>query len=319
MRVGIIGTGWGRMHIGAFRAAGADVAVLCGRNLDKTRGIAQRENVATATDDVGELCQRVDIVVVASSDGAHRDHVRTALAAKRHVLCEKPLAMTLAEAKELVTAADQSGVRCAVGFPYRQLPPLIGLRAWLMTKGPVREIDVVLRSSFVTTLEGSGDFGGTSHIVDAALWLARGEPESVFASLGEGAVALHVRMRGGARLNLIHRPTAEPGIHGSWSIAGEGYEAGFFGGYQPSVGGWRVSAPRAFSDGAWRDVANGIDPRPHHREPWAEAHVTAARHFLAGDLARLASFRDGARVQAIFDAATRSQASGRREPLSAGG
>ena len=315
MKVGIIGTGWGRMHIGAFRAAGADVAVLCGRNLEKTRGIAQRENIATATDDVAKLCEQVDVVVVASPDGKHRDHVRAALNAKRHVLCEKPLAMTLAEAKELVAAADASGVRCAVGFPYRQLAPMIGLRAWLMTRSPVREIDVTLRSSFVTTLEGSGDFGGTSHITDAALWLARGEPESVFASLGEGAVAIHVRMRGGARLNLVHRPTAEPGIHGSWSIAGEGYEAGFFGGYQPALGGWRVSAPRAYVDGAWRDVAHGIEPRPHQREPWAEAHVTAARHFLDGDLARLATFRDGARVQAVLDAAARSHASGKREPV----
>lgn len=315
MKVGIIGTGWGRMHIGAFRAAGADVAVLCGRNLEKTRGIAQRENIATATDDVRKLCELVDIVVVASPDGMHRDHVRAALAAKKHVLCEKPLAMTLAEARELVTAAGASGVRCAVGFPYRQLPPLIGLRAWLMTKGPVRELDVTLRSSFVTTLEGTGDFGGTSHIIDAALWLTRGEPDSVFASIGDGAIALHVALRGGGRLNLIHRPTAEPGIHGSWSIAGEGWEAGFFGGYQPSVGGWRVSAPRAFIDGGWRDVANGIDPRPHHREPWAEAHVTAARHFLEGDLARLASFKDGARVQAVLDAAARSQASARREAI----
>src|SRR5512134_2685697 len=103
MRVGIIGTGWGRMHVGAFRAAGATVAALCGRNLEKTRGIAAREGIALATTDVAELCREVDLVVVASPDSLHRDHAHAAIAAGRHVLCEKPLGMTLEQARELAT------------------------------------------------------------------------------------------------------------------------------------------------------------------------------------------------------------------------
>ncbi len=312
MRVGIVGTGWGRMHIGAFRAAGAQVVAICGRNLDKTRGIAQREGIATATNDVAALCRDVDIVVVASPDGMHRDHVKTALSVGRHVLCEKPLAMTLDEANDLAATAEASGRRCAVSFPYRQLPPLVALRRWLPR---VREIDVTLRSSFVTTLEGSGDFGGVSHVIDAALWLSGAGPESVSASISGRSVSLNVALHGGGVLNIVHRPTVEPGIHGSWSIAGDGFEAGFFAGYQPSLSGWRVSAPRACVEGTWRDVAPGVDPRAHQREPWAEAHVAAARAFLAGDLARLATFRDGARVQAVLDAVARSQASGRREAV----
>jgi predicted dehydrogenase len=177
----------------------------------------------------------------------------------------------------------------------------------------VSEIDVTLRSSFVTTLEGSGDFGGVSHVIDAALWLIGAEPELVTATIAERSVALHVTVRGGAIVNIVHRPTAEPGIHGSWAIRGDGFEAGFFAGYQPALSGWRVSSPRAYVDGAWRDVAPGVDPRAHQREPWAEAHVAAARAFLAGDLARLASFADGVRVQSVLDAASRSSASGQRE------
>lgn len=310
MRVGIVGTGWGRMHVGAFRAAGAEVVGLCGEHLDKTRGIAQREGIGFATDDVGALCREVDVVVVASPDRLHRDHVRTALAAGRHVLCEKPLAMTLDQARELATAAEASKRRCAVSFPYRQLPPLMGLRAWLPN---VREIDVTLRSSFVTTLEGSGDFGGVSHVIDAALWLMGGEPESVAATVAGRSVALNVAVRGDRVVNIVHRPTVEPGIHGSWSLTGDAFEAGFFGGYQPSLGGWRVSAPRAFVDGSWRDVAPSMQAKPHEREPWAEAHVAGARAFLAGDLARLAAFNDGLRVQAVLDAAARSSESGHRE------
>jgi predicted dehydrogenase len=298
------------MHVGAFRAAGAQVAAICGSRLEKTRGIAAREGIAFATDDVAALCREVDVVVVASPDGQHRDHVQAAIAAGKHVLCEKPLAMTLDEARELAAAAASSSRRCAVSFPYRQLPPLVGLRAWLPR---VREIDVTLRSSFVTTLEGSGDFGGVSHVIDAALWLMGGEPELVSATIVERSVAMNIAVRGGGVVNIVHRPTVEPGIHGSWSLRGDGFEAGFFGGYQPSLGGWRVSAPRAFTDGAWRDVAHGVDPKAHQREPWAEAHVAGARAFLEGDLARLASFSDGVRVQAVLDAAGRSNTSGQRE------
>lgn len=312
MKIGVIGTSWGLMHVGAFRAAGAEVTVLCGRDAHKTSEIARREGIPHATTDVAELCRVVDAVVVASSDSMHHAHVLAALKAGRHVFCEKPLAMTLQEANELVAAVPPS-LRAVVGFPYRQLPPLIALRNWLASVAPAREVEVVLRSSFMmrTGSEGSGDFGGASHPIDAALWLTRSNPEWVQASLDGHALSLQVGLSHGARLTLSHRPTVEPGIHGSWSVDGDGWEAGFFAGYQPSLGGWRVSSPRAFIDGAWRDVAPGVEARPGEREPWAEAHVAAARIFL-GAPGELATFRDGAAVQAVLDAAARSRLMNRR-------
>lgn len=308
MKVGVIGTSWGLMHVGAFRAAGAEVAMLCGRDAHKTREIARREGIPRATTDVDELCREVEAVVVASSDAMHHAHVLAALKAGRHVFCEKPLAMSSREADELVAAAEAApSLRANVNFPYRQLPPLTALRGWLAGMPPVREVDVVLRSSFImrTGSEGSGDFGGASHPIDAALWLTRSRPLWVNASLDGHALSLQVGLSSGARLTLSHRPTAEPGIHGAWAIGGDGWEAGFFAGYQPTLGGWRVSAPRVFVEDAWRDVAAGVEPRHGEREPWAEAHVAAARIFLAAGA--LASFRDGAAVQAVLDAADRSQ------------
>lgn len=312
MRVGIIGTKWGRMHLGAFRAAGAQVVALCGLDLGNTRVVAQQEGIELATDDVAALCRAAELVVMASPDDAHAAHVRTALTLDRHVLCEKPLTTSLGEARQLCALAESSRRRCAVSFPYRQLPPLVALREWLP---PVRNLEITLRSSFVQQLERSGDFGGTSHLIDAALWLCRSEADSVTATIAGRSVALSLALREGGTVNLTHRSTIEPGIHGNWSIAGDNFEAGFFAGYQPAVGGWRVSAPRAFVGGAWRDVAQSVEPRAGEREPWAEAHVVAARAFLAGELGRLASFRDGARVQAVLDAAVRAAGSGRREAV----
>jgi predicted dehydrogenase len=298
------------MHVGAFRAAGAHVVALCGLDLASTREIARHENVELATDDLGTLCREVELVVVASPDAWHATHVEAALRAGRHVMCEKPLSRTLEEARTMRALADASGRRCAVNFPYRQLPPLVALRAWLPR---VRHLEVNLRSSFVGPTDLSADFGGMSHVIDAALWLCRGTPESVLAAFDGSAVSLKLSLRGGCFVNFVHRATVEPGIHGAWSLAGDGFEAGFFAGYLPTIGGWRIGAPRACLGGAWHDVGPSAEPEPGKIEPWAEAHVTAARAFLSGELERLASFREGLEVQAVLAAARHASVSGRRE------
>ena len=86
VRIGVIGTKWGLMHVGAFRAAGAEVTALCGRSPDNTRDVAAREGIPLATTDVRELCAAVDAVVVASPDAQHPAHVEAALEAGRAVL-----------------------------------------------------------------------------------------------------------------------------------------------------------------------------------------------------------------------------------------
>ncbi|MFP2934111.1 Gfo/Idh/MocA family protein, partial [Pyxidicoccus sp. 3LG] len=134
VRIGVIGTKWGLMHVGAFRAAGAEVAALCGHGLDNTRAVAAREGIPLATTDVRELCAAVDAVVVASPDALHREHVETALDAGRAVYCEKPLCRTVEDARALTArASPRPG---AVNFPYRMLPPLRALKAWLAQPHP---------------------------------------------------------------------------------------------------------------------------------------------------------------------------------------
>lgn len=94
IRVGVMGTSWGLMHVGAFRRAGAQVVALLGRDAGKTRRIAVREGIGLATTQLQELLDAVDVVVVATPDRLHHAHVVAALERGRHVLCEKPLAFT---------------------------------------------------------------------------------------------------------------------------------------------------------------------------------------------------------------------------------
>jgi predicted dehydrogenase len=325
VRIGVIGTKWGLMHVGAFRAAGAEVAAVCGHGLEHTRAVAASEGIPLATTDVRELCDAVDAVVVASPDALHAEHVTQALDAGRAVLSEKPLTRTAPEARALLERARAAACPAAINFPYRMLPSLQRLKAWLAER-PVEHLVLTLRSSFVLREEGdgsmvggSGDWNGVSHVLDTALWLTGAAPVWVQASLTGRPVhtaALQVGLSSGATLVLTHAACPEPGIHGGWTLLGKGWEAGFSGGYVPSRGGWCVSPVRGFEHGGWSDVAPGLEPRPGELEPWAQAHVEGARRFLG--LLRgeprdgLATLEDGAAVQEVLAAAMASEDEGRR-------
>ncbi len=328
MRIGVIGTRWGLMHVGAFRTAGAQVAALCGQNLEHTREVAEREGIALATTEVRALCAAVDAVVVASPDARHREHIEAALDAGRAVLCEKPLTRTEEEALALMALARETHCLCAVNFPYRMLPPLRALKVWLRERS-VRHFVITVRSSFVPT-EGDGsfvgssaDWGGLSHLLDAALWLSGTTPVWIQASLSGRPVhtaAVHVGLSSGAILVLTHAACPEPGLHGGWTLLGEGWEVGFSGGYVPSREGWCISPVRCFREGTWADLAPGVEPRPGEREPWAEAHVETARRFLAAlqgaPVDDLATLEEATAVQRLLAAAVRSEQEGRRVTLS---
>jgi myo-inositol 2-dehydrogenase/D-chiro-inositol 1-dehydrogenase len=332
-RVGIVGTNWGLMHLGAFRAAGAEIVALCGAHEEKTRAVAAREGVPLATTRFETLVEAVDLVVVASPDRMHAAHVRGALGAGRHVLCEKPLTLDAIDARRLVDYAHSVPVRAAaVSFPYRELPTLRALRAWLIGRPRCSHLGVTVRNGF-TRLQppadgwvgDSGDFGGVSHVLDAALWLAGGRARTVQATLVGHPVAtahLQLELNTGATVGVSHLATQEPGIRGQWTLTGEGWDAAFEAGYRPALGGWKLGEVVVWdaATGKTLVVHPAAVPREGEPEPWAMAHREIARAFLAavsGEPAPgLASLEHGAHLQEIFAAAIESQDAGTRVALS---
>ncbi|MFH1804156.1 MAG: Gfo/Idh/MocA family oxidoreductase [Pseudomonadota bacterium] len=131
--IGLIGTGFmGKAHalaFGAVRAVMGDVPdvrleVLCDTPSDKAAQIAAQFGFARATDDWRDLVSdsRVDIVSITTPNQFHHEMALAAIAAGKHVYCEKPLALTLQQATEMADAAQKAGVKTMVGYNYIHNP-----------------------------------------------------------------------------------------------------------------------------------------------------------------------------------------------------
>lgn len=113
LRVGVIGTGFGStVQIPAFRAnPRVEVVAVASGQPGKARQVAERLAVPHAFDDWARLTEvDLDLVSITTPPHLHRPMALAAVAAKRHVLCEKPMALSTAEAAEMAGAADRAGV-----------------------------------------------------------------------------------------------------------------------------------------------------------------------------------------------------------------
>jgi predicted dehydrogenase len=123
--VAVVGTGFGCLtHARALRAAGFEVEALVGRDPEKTAERAHRFGIphaSTALADVLAL-PGVDAVTIATPPHSHAEIAHAAIAAGKHVLCEKPFARDAAEARGLLDAAERAGVVHLIGAEMRFNP-----------------------------------------------------------------------------------------------------------------------------------------------------------------------------------------------------
>jgi len=98
--------------IGAFRANGGEVVAIMSANADRGESFAKKHGIARATTSLKELVQatNVDAVYISTTNELHRSQLFAAAAAGKHVLCEKPLALTLADARAMVAECRKRGV-----------------------------------------------------------------------------------------------------------------------------------------------------------------------------------------------------------------
>jgi predicted dehydrogenase len=121
----VIGTGFiGTVHVEALRRIGVDVRGVLGSSPERGRARADALAVRHAYPTLGDLLadDTVEVVHVTSPNDLHVAQARAALAAGKHVVCEKPLAMTAAESADLVAQAARTGLVNATNFNIRYYP-----------------------------------------------------------------------------------------------------------------------------------------------------------------------------------------------------
>jgi len=191
MAAGIIGFGYtGRLHMDAYEMSGVHVAGVAEAQpavLDKVpAGIQQfadyRDLLNTA----------IDIVSICTPTGLHCEQALAALRAGKHVLLEKPIATTVADAERISAAEKQSGKHVLVGMTHRFYPEVLAAKR-IVENGGIGEIlmirDCVLEHfGFVNSprwylqpeLAGGGTVLSSGvHLVDRVLWFLGEMPVSV--------------------------------------------------------------------------------------------------------------------------------------------
>ena len=128
--------GWGIVSTGthpdvkiAPAMAAADGGELVGvysRDQHRAEAFAQKHGAHAAYSQLGDLLKdsRVDGVFVSSPNALHAEHVVQAAEAGKHVLCEKPMATTVADAVRMLQACRRAAVTLGVAFNLRQHPPI---------------------------------------------------------------------------------------------------------------------------------------------------------------------------------------------------
>ncbi|MGO1068842.1 Gfo/Idh/MocA family protein [Lysobacter sp. CA199] len=126
LRAGLVGAGFiGPWHLDAIRRLGhVEVAGLAGSDLARTQIRARELAIPQAYGDWRELVAdpAIDVVHIAVPNRLHHPVAMAAIANGKHVICDKPLADTTEQARELLDAADAAGVFHAVTFNYRGNP-----------------------------------------------------------------------------------------------------------------------------------------------------------------------------------------------------
>ncbi len=204
IRVGMIGYNFmGKVHGNAYRGvpfffdldAEPVLQAICGRKEEKVKEQAKKLGWKSYETDWQQLIERddIDLIDISSPNNTHYEIVLAAAKAGKHIICEKPLANTLEEAKEMLKAVNSAGVVHMISHNYR-FAPAVQFAKKLISEGRIGRIyhiratylqDWLLDPSYPMEwrlkkeVSGSGTLGDLgSHIIDLARFLV-GEIDEV--------------------------------------------------------------------------------------------------------------------------------------------
>ena len=217
LRVGLIGLGAvGRLHLEAYRSARRIEVVAIAEPDAGRRAVATAADVALYADAAEMLAREaLDIACVLTPAASHAGLTERCANAGVHVLCEKPLAASLDEARAMIGACAKAGVRLAYGASYRFLPAIARARA-LIAEGALGDIvlmreqaiggagpdsrEVLSEAHYPAGLPGGSPMGLVDHgvhLIDAFAWMTGARVTGAFGRgniSGQPLAAEHLTM-----------------------------------------------------------------------------------------------------------------------------
>jgi predicted dehydrogenase len=340
MRTAIIGTG----NIAGSHANAYDeledwqVIAACDVSRDKAESFAEEHDIPAVYADFRELIENEDLdaVSVCTWDEAHRPISVAAFEAGFHVMCEKPLANTYADALAMAQAAADCGLANTVNLSYRNAPAIQRAKDYVQ-EGRIGTVRHVEASYFQSWLCGAwfneegdrtppwrlsserslgvlGDLG--VHIIDFATYPA-GDLARVFCNLKTYPKADTERVKGekldandsavinaefaNGALGTIHTTRRASGHSNSLRLRIYGEEAGLVVDLDESWDSFRVATEGGWSKGEWETIE--CEPTPTNFQRFATGVETGEND--QPDFAR------GAKIQKVLDACVESDRTGR--------
>ncbi len=345
MKAGVIGTSYGKVHIIGLQAAGVDVVAICQRDQESAQGVAEQYEIPLVFSDWEALVAspELDLITIATPPHLHLPIAKRALSLGKHVICEKPLARSIEEARLMARLAQRAPSRAMTGFNWRFTTGMQELKrlvdsgflgrllhatgAWYGQR--YAEAGAPLSWRNEQDLAGIGALGDMGvHIIDAFRWLG-GEFRRVTALTGiaypdrelqpgkpvnvEDYCAFLGLLESGAHVTVtLSRVTRATNYHRLHLFGTEGalsYE------FQRDEPGWATGHLLAVRGrGAWEAVSlepslPGPAPSDFSERVGRATFAPLVRILLDrvekdGELSP--SFEDGVRVQAVVEAVLQS-------------
>ncbi len=222
VRVGIIGTGFARtVQIPAFqKIRNVEVVSVASAHAENAGRVAREFGIAHFTDDWRETVGRedVDLICITTPPVFHKEMTLLALAENKHVLCEKPMAMTADEAREMTQKAAEKNILALIDHELRFLNGRRKAREILQSGeiGKIRHAKYNFRAPHRGSPDspwnwwseismGGGALGAIgSHVFDSLRWFTSAEIAQIFCQL-----QTHVKQRRDPKSSEIKRVTTD--------------------------------------------------------------------------------------------------------------
>jgi|SRR5699024_3444266 len=195
MKIGIIS--FAHMHALSYAEnivnhAHGELTAIWDNDPDRGSKMSKQFNCNYYSDLDTFLQSDIEAVIICSENANHKEHVMKAAKAKKHILCEKPIATEIGDAKEMIDVCNEENVLLQVAYPVRYSPVIKQLKK-IVASGKIGDVVAIngtnhgqLPGGWFVEKELSGGGAATDHVVhvmDIIRWILSDEVKDVYAEL----------------------------------------------------------------------------------------------------------------------------------------